>query len=346
MKVLVTGGAGYVGSHTVIALIESGFEPVVIDNLENSSREVFKRIQKITGHAVAFHELDARETLGVRRIIRAEKIRSVIHFAALKSVEESIRMPIRYYANNLDSLFGPLEALEAEASGAGSRFIFSSSATVYGVNGKMPISEEAPTGLEISNPYGWSKYFGEQILRDEAQSNGNLSAVALRYFNPIGAHPSGLLGESPVGAPSNVAPLILQVAAGQRPHIDVFGNDYPTVDGTGVRDYVHVMDIAEGHVAALRSSLTGFNAINLGTGKGTSVIELIRTFESISGVSIPYEIKSRRAGDVAECFANVQMAERSLSWKALRSVADACGDMWNWVQKNPNGYEVCLPADS
>jgi UDP-glucose 4-epimerase len=338
MKVLVTGGAGYVGSHTVVALIEAGFTPVVVDNLANSSGTVFERIKTITGHSVQFHEADVRQTAEVKKIVRDEKIRNVIHFAALKSVEESIRFPLRYYENNLESLFSVLDAIDCDSDHAKSKLIFSSSATVYGSGELMPISEVAPTGKGITNPYGQSKHFGEQVLRDISKSNSSFSAIALRYFNPIGAHFSGIIGENTFENPSNVAPLIMQVAAGRRSHLDIFGNDYPTPDGTGVRDYVHVMDIAEGHVAALRSSVIGFNAFNLGTGNGTSVFELISIFESVSGIKIPYEIMPRRDGDIAESFADVTLAIKKLSWRSSRSVSEACRDMWNWLQANPDGF--------
>jgi UDP-glucose 4-epimerase len=299
MRVLVTGGAGYIGSHTLISLIENGLEPIVIDNLSNSSLENIDAVRVITGKPVIFHELDARDTQEVVSLLLDKPCEAVIHFAGLKAVGESVDDPISYYKNNLESTISVCEAVaKTSTEHKPPRIIFSSSATVYGQPQYLPLTEEHSTGVNISNPYGWTKFMGEQILKDFCSANPKAQAICLRYFNPIGAHSSCLIGESPRGKPNNLAPYILKVASGELSYLPIFGADYDTPDGTGIRDYIDVMDLSEGHVKALDFAQPGFHAFNLATGKGTSVLDLVRAFEEVTKVPIPHEFKPRRPGDV------------------------------------------------
>ena len=339
MRVLVTGGAGYIGSHTVLALMQVGHEPVVIDNLSNSSSASIERVEEIVGRSVEFHVADVCNMNALGQVISKGNFDAVMHFAGLKSVGESITNPQKYYKNNLDSTLNLLEAIGATESNNPPKFIFCSSANVYGNPDSFPVSEESKTGQGITNPYGFSKYFCEQILRDTCNVNPHFQAISLRYFNPIGAHSSGRIGEDPLKTPDNVAPYICQVAAGKLAEFSIFGDDYQTPDGTGVRDYIHVMDLAEGHVAALKCESTGFEAINLGTGKGTSVLELHSAFEKASGRSIPYKISNRREADIESSYADVAKARDLLNWKTKRTIEEACLDAWRWQINNPEGYK-------
>lgn len=326
--VLLTGGMGYIGSHTAVELLREGYTVIIADDLSNSSVEVLDNIERITGIRPLFYAADVTVPEAMTPVFRENSIGAVIHFAGFKAVGESVAKPLMYYRNNLDSALTVLELMEKYNV---QRFIFSSSASVYGENNMPPLTEDMPTG-GITNPYGWTKYMIEEILKDAAGADQELSVLLLRYFNPIGADESGLIGEKPNGIPNNLMPYIAQVAAGIRDHLNVFGNDYPTPDGTGVRDYIHVTDLARGHVAALRYSRThtGAEAINLGTGNGVSVLELIRAFEAANGIRIPYEIAPRRAGDVAQLYASPEKAERLLKWHAEKSIEDCCRDAWRF----------------
>ena len=335
MKLLVTGGAGYIGSHTVIELIAKGHDVVVIDNLSNSSIEALRRVEEITGRTIPFYEADVRDRNALDNIFAAGDIDAVIHFAGLKAVGESVEKPLLYYQNNLDSTLVLLAAMQAHGV---KKLVFSSSATVYG-SAPVPYAEGAVVGQGITNPYGKTKYFIEEIIRDVSAADEEFEATILRYFNPIGAHPSGRIGEDPSGIPNNLMPYITQVATGRREKLNVFGGDYDTKDGTGVRDYIHVDDLAEGHVAAIEHSKPGFTAYNLGSGVGVSVLELVRAFEEASGRRIPYEIVDRRAGDLPEYYALVDRAREELDWTVKRSIEDACADSWRWQSQNPKGYE-------
>lgn len=336
MAILITGGAGYIGSHTCIELLNSGYEIVVIDNLDNSSRESLRRVEQITGKPVCFYEEDVRNREALRGIFREHEIEAVIHFAGLKAVGESVREPVMYYANNLESTITLIEVMNEFGV---KRIVFSSSATVYGLAKEMPLKEGMPTGA--INPYGRTKLFIEEILRDVFTADPTWSIALLRYFNPIGAHKSGLIGEDPKGIPNNLMPYIAQVAVGKLEKLHVFGNDYHTVDGTGVRDYIHVVDLAVGHVKAVDWALknTGCEEINLGTGKGTSVLELRDAFVKASGAEVPYVIDPRRPGDPDEVYADASKAERLLGWKAQRGIEEMCEDSWRWQNNNPNGYD-------
>ena len=329
--VLLTGGAGFIGSHTAVQMIEAGYEVVIADDLSNSERSVVERIGEITGTIPIFYECDVAHKASLEQIFREHKIDGVVHFAGFKAVGESVEKPLAYYRNNLDTT---LTLLETMGEHGVHDFVFSSSATVYGMSEDVPFTEEQPTG-GCTNPYGWTKYMIEQILRDAAAADPALSVVLLRYFNPIGAHESGLIGEKPNGIPNNLMPYITQVAQGIREQLSVFGNDYPTHDGTGVRDYIHVVDLADGHVAALRYAAEhkGCEVFNLGTGNGYSVLDLVEAFREVNHVDVPYEIAPRRAGDIATCYADTQKAESVLGWKASRGVEEMCRDAWNW-QKN------------
>lgn len=335
MAILITGGAGYIGSHTCVELQNSGYDIVVMDNLYNSNIGVIGRIEKITGKKVPFHQVDIRDKEGMREIFRQHKIDGVIHFAGLKAVGESVKIPLTYYDNNIS---GTVALCEVMAEFGVKKIVFSSSATVYGTNETMPLVEDMPLGA--INPYGRTKLFIEEILRDIAVSDPEWSISILRYFNPIGAHSSGTIGEDPKGIPNNLMPYIAQVAVGRLDHLSVFGNDYPTVDGTGVRDYIHVVDLARGHVCAVKWILenTGCDAVNLGTGNGTSVLQLVKAFEEASGVKIKYEIVGRRAGDPATVYADASKAKRVLGWEAELTAEDMCADTWRWQKNNPNGY--------
>ena len=336
-KILVTGGLGFIGSETVIALIENGYEPVIVDNLSNSKEMVIDRIEQVTGKRVPYAILDVCDEQALRKVFDKYHPDAVIHFAGLKAVGESVEKPLMYYQNNLLSSLILLKVMKEFDC---RNIVFSSSATVYGVPEHVPLVETDPVN-HATNPYGETKVMIEHILADTQAAWPELNVALLRYFNPIGAHPSGLLGEDPNGIPNNLMPYITQVAIGKRDHLRVWGNDYPTPDGTGIRDYIHVVDLAEGHVATLKKLATnpGLVIYNLGTGKGTSVLEMINAFEKATGVKIPYEIYPRRAGDVAENYANCDKAFKELGWKAKYNVEDACRDSWNWQHKNPNGFE-------
>lgn len=334
MNILVTGGAGYIGSHTVVKLIEAGHTPIIIDSLINSNVESLARIEQITGIKSQFYQTDLRDKATLEDIFSSNTIDAVIHFAGLKAVGESTEQPLLYYQNNLDSTLVLVEVMQQYGV---KKLVFSSSATVYG-SAKPPYKETSQIGQGITNPYGQTKYMIECILSDTTKADPSLEITTLRYFNPIGAHPSGLIGESPSGTPNNLMPYITQVAVGKREQLGVFGNDYPTPDGTCLRDYVHVDDLAEGHIAALAHSKPGYNVYNLGTGRGTSVLELVTAFEQASGQKVAYEILPRRAGDLVESYANVDLAAHNINWSATRTIQDACRDSWNWQSKNPEGY--------
>ena len=337
MKVLVTGGAGYIGSHTCVELLNKGMEVVVIDNLVNSKAKAIERVEEITGKHVDFYAEDVRERRVLDEIFAKHDINCVIHFAGLKAVGESVRMPLEYYDNNL---FSTVTLCEAMRDHGVKNIVFSSSATVYSADNEMPLRESSHTGM-CTNPYGWTKYMNEQILRDSAKAIDDWSVVLLRYFNPIGAHESGLIGEDPQGIPNNLMPFISQVAIGRRDHLSVFGNDYDTPDGTGVRDYIHVVDLARGHVAAIEYMQThrGESVFNLGTGVGYSVLDMVKAFERVTGRHIPYEIVARRPGDVATVYASPDKSAELLGWKAEHDLDDMCRDTWAWQSKNPMGYD-------
>ena len=328
MAVLLTGGAGYIGSHTAVEFLNAGQEVVIADDLSNSSRDVADRIAQITGKTPKFYEINVADADAVEQLFSENEIEAVVHFAGYKAVGESVRKPLMYYRNNIDTALTVLEVMKQHGC---HRFVFSSSATVYGVNNPSPYLETMPAG-NCTNPYGWTKYMIEQILIDAAAADPELSAVLLRYFNPIGAHESGLIGEKPNGIPNNLMPYITQVAVGKLPRLSVFGNDYPTPDGTGVRDYIHVVDLAKGHVAAMQYAMshTGAEAINLGTGRGTSVLELVETFQRVNDVEVPYVIAPRRDGDLASYYADATKAWELLHWKTELSVEDMCRDSWRW----------------
>ncbi|MCQ2468640.1 MAG: UDP-glucose 4-epimerase GalE [Ruminococcus sp.] len=334
MSILLTGGTGFIGSHTAVEMINQGNDVVIIDNLFNSDASVAERIGTITGKTPAFYQGDVTDKEMLRKIFSEQTIDAVVHFAGYKAVGESVQKPLMYYRNNLDTTLSLLEVMQEFGC---KRLIFSSSATVYSKSENVPYTEDNDE-LGCTNPYGWTKLMNEQILRDATAADQELSIVLLRYFNPIGAHESGLIGEKPNGIPNNLMPYITQVAAGIRDHLSVFGNDYPTPDGTGVRDYIHVVDLAKGHVAAYDYSKqhTGCEVINLGTGIGYSVLDIVHAFEEANQLTIPYEIAPRRAGDIATCYANPQKAEELLGWKAEKSLQDMCRDSWNW-QKNSKG---------
>ena len=336
MSILVTGGAGYIGSHTVVELLNLGKEVVIVDNLSNASIQVLDRIEEITGKRPTFYQLDVADKQGLRQVFEKENIESAIHFAAFKAVGESVAKPIMYYENNIMST---LALVEVMAEFSVKKIVFSSSATVYGLNNPSPLVETMPTSA--TNPYGYTKVMLEQILRDVEVADKEWSIALLRYFNPIGAHESGLIGEDPAGIPNNLMPFIAQVAVGKREELSVFGNDYDTVDGTGVRDYIHVIDLALGHIKALEkiSTTAGVHTYNLGSGQGTSVLELVKAFEKVNGVPVHYKLVDRRPGDVATCYANADKAWKELNWKTEKTIEDMCRDTWNWQSKNPNGYE-------
>ena len=337
-KILVTGGAGYIGSHTTLALLQSGFDVLVIDNLCNSSVESLRRVEQIAGRAPVFVEGDICDAALLQRLFAEHSIEAVLHFAGLKAVGESVAQPLRYYDNNVH---GSQVLLQACADAGVFNFVFSSSATVYGEPVQMPISEACSVG-QPTNPYGRSKLMVEDILRDLAVSDPRWRIAILRYFNPVGAHESGLIGEDPNGLPNNLLPYIAKVAVGKLPELAVFGNDYPTPDGTGVRDYIHVVDLAEGHLRALEAlhTRTGAHVWNLGTGHGYSVLAMIRAFEAASGQRVPYRVVPRRPGDIATCYADPTKAERELGWKARRGLSDMMRDAWRWQSTNPNGYKA------
>ena len=334
MSILLTGGLGYIGSHTCVELLNAGYEAVIADNLSNSRVTVLDSIEKITGKRPKFYEIDVRDRDAVEKVFSENNIDAVIHFAGLKAVGESCRIPLAYYRNNLDSTLTLLETMEKYGC---KRFVFSSSATVYGPNNPVPYREEMPANL-ATNPYGWTKAMIEQILRDYCAANPDFSAVLLRYFNPVGSHESGLIGDDPNGIPNNLMPYISRVAGGQLERLTVFGNDYDTPDGTCLRDYLHVVDLAKGHLCALdyAEKHTGAEAINLGTGKPVSVLELLHAFIRVNGVDVPYVIGARRDGDLPSCYANAEKAERLLHWKAEKTVEEMCRDSWSFILNHKN----------
>lgn len=338
MKILVTGGAGYIGSHTVVELQNSGHDVVVVDNLSNSSEESLKRVEQITGKPVAFIKLDVADKAALTKVFEDHTIDAVMHFAGLKSVAESVAKPLSYYLNNIHSTLSLCEVMEDKGV---KKLIFSSSATVYGTPEELPLKESSRVGIGITNPYGQTKFIIEQILKDLTIADPEWQVTTLRYFNPIGAHESGLIGEDPNGIPNNLMPYIAQVAVGKLDKLRVFGDDYDTPDGTGVRDYIHVVDLAKGHLAALEHlGKSGELAVfNLGTGHGTSVLEALHAFEMAAGKEIPYEVVPRRPGDIAECYADATKAGNELGWKTEKSFEQACEDAWRWQSNNPNGFE-------
>ena len=337
MAILLTGGAGYIGSHTYVELVNAGYDAVIVDNFYNSSAEVIARLETITGKPVPYYQADVCDTNALNAVFDRHAIDAVIHFAGYKAVGESVEKPLDYYRNNLDSTLTLCEVMRAHRV---ERIVFSSSATVYGTAQTMPLTETMPTGC--TNPYGWTKYMIEQILRDVATAYPTWAVALLRYFNPIGAHASGLIGEDPVGIPNNLVPYITQVASGRLEKLRVFGNDYDTPDGTGVRDYIHVVDLAKGHVAACEylAAHPGCEVFNIGTGVGYSVLELIHTFERVNGIAIPYVIGPRRAGDVGVCYADADKAKELLHWQAKFTLEDMCRDSWRWQSGNPKGYKA------
>ena len=336
MKVLVTGGMGYIGSHTCIQMIEVGIEPMILDNLGNSKVAVLDRIEELTQVRPVFYQGDIRDEAFLDNIFSEHSISSVIHFAGLKAVGESVAKPLEYYDNNVN---GSLVLARSMRKANVKSIVFSSSATVYGDPAIVPITENSPTGA-TTNPYGRSKYMVEECFSDLFDAENDWSITLLRYFNPVGAHPSGTMGEDPQGIPNNLMPFIAQVAVGRRESLSVFGNDYPTPDGTGVRDYIHVMDLADGHIAALKTvgEKSGLHIYNLGTGKGSSVLEMVEAFAQASGKPVPYTLCPRRAGDIAECWASTEKAEKELGWKATRNVMEMSADTWRWQSNNPKGY--------
>ena len=336
MKILVTGGAGFIGSHTLIELMEAGHAPVVVDNLSNSSPKAIERVEKIVGKTIPFYNVDIRDREGLEKVFAENTFDCCIHFAGLKAVGESVQKPWEYYENNIG---GTLVLVDVMRKHGCKNIIFSSSATVYGAPETMPITEDCPKGT-VTNPYGWTKYMLEQVLSDIQKADPEWNVVLLRYFNPSGAHKSGTIGEDPNGIPNNLMPYITQVAVGKLPQLGVFGNDYPTHDGTGVRDYIHVVDLAKGHVCAIQAIARkcGLGIYNLGTGQGYSVLDLVKAFEAATGVKVPYVIKPRRSGDVAECWSDPSKAAKELGWKAQYGVQEMCEDAWRWQKNNPNGY--------
>lgn len=335
MHVLVTGGAGYIGSHTIVELLDAGHSVTAVDSLRNSSAEALKRVEQITRKSVAFHTFDLCDKTKLDKLFAGNTFDAVIHFAGLKAVDESIKKPLLYYRTNIDSTLTLLESMQKYAV---NRLVFSSSATVYGVPSELPVRESSTVGIGITNAYGRTKYFIEEILRDCAKANSQLSITILRYFNPVGAHESGLIGEDSKGTPNNLMPFIAQTAAKMHDKLHIYGNDYDTVDGTGVRDYIHVVDLARGHLAALEHLHNGVTTYNLGTGDGVSVLELIAAFSKAAGKKIPYDFAPRRPGDVAVCFASADKANKELRWGATKTIADACVDTWRWQCQNPHGY--------
>ena len=336
MSILVAGGAGYIGSHTCVELLNAGYEVVVVDNLYNSSEEALKRVETITGKAVTFYQVDLLDKPALDDVFKKESISSVINFAGLKAVGESVRKPLEYYHNNIT---GTLNLCDVMRNHGVKNIIFSSSATVHGDPAFVPITEECPKG-QITNPYGQTKGMLEQILTDLHVADPEWNVVLLRYFNPIGAHESGLIGEDPKGIPNNLVPYIAQVAVGKLERLGVFGNDYPTHDGTGVRDYIHVVDLAKGHVKALKKLTpgSGVSIYNLGTGNGYSVLDVLHAYEKACGKELPYEIKERRAGDIATCYCDATKAKNELGWVAEKGIEDMCADSWRWQSSNPDGY--------
>ena len=337
MNILLAGGAGYIGSHTAVELLTAGHDVVIVDNYCNSCAEAVNRVEEVSGKKVVSYEADVKDKVAMAKIFAENKIDCVIHFAGLKAVGESVQKPIEYYRNNIDTTLTLLECMKEAGV---KKFVFSSSATVYGEENDIPYIETMKRG-SCSNPYGWTKVMMEEILEDAAKADEELTVVLLRYFNPIGAHKSGTIGENPNGIPNNLMPYITQVAVGKLKELGVFGDDYDTLDGTGVRDYIHVVDLAKGHVKALKKieDNSGLSIYNLGTGKGYSVLDIVKNFEAATGVKIPYVIKPRRPGDIATCYSDASKAERELGWKAENGIKEMCADSWRWQSNNPNGYE-------
>lgn len=337
MSILVTGGAGYIGSHTTVELIQAGYDVVIVDDLSNSKATVIDRIEKITGTRPRFYQVNILDEEKLDHIFQTETIEAIIHYAAFKAVGESVQNPIKYYSNNLGGLLSILKAMNKHKV---QRIVYSSSATVYGTENPSPLSEKMPTG-QVTNPYGYTKLMGERILKDTSKAHLNWSITILRYFNPIGAHESGLIGEDPQGIPNNLMPYITQVAIGKLEKLHIFGNDYDTPDGTGVRDYLHVVDLAKGHVSAIRfaEEHEGLETINLGTGQGYSVLDLVQTFEKVNHLSLPYVIDPRRPGDVASCYADPSYAKELLGWQTEKTLDDMCRDSWHWQESSPHGYD-------
>lgn len=344
MKILLTGGAGYIGSHTAIELAAKGHEVVIADNFSNANPVVIDRIAELSGVRPTVYAIDVADKAALNALFDTEKPDSVIHFAGFKAVGESVEKPIEYYRNNLDTTLTLLEVMRVHGV---KRLVFSSSATVYGVPETVPLCEDMPT-KGCTNPYGWTKYMIEQILRDTAKACPDMTCILLRYFNPVGAHKSGRIGEDPHGIPNNLMPYISQVAVGKLKELSVFGNDYPTPDGTGVRDYIHVVDLAKGHVCAIEyaATHTGAEVINLGTGKGYSVLDMVKAFEKVTGQKVPYRIVPRRAGDVAECYSDPTKAKELLGWEAAYGLEDMCADSWRWQSQNPHGYSAEAGAEA
>jgi len=335
MRVLLTGGAGYIGSHVAIELVASGHEVVIVDDLSNSWPAAVRRTQELAGAAIPFHRLDVRDEAALDEVFGQERPEAVVHLAGLKAVGESVSEPLRYYEVNLGATLSLLRVMAAHGV---TRLIFSSSATVYGAPAELPLTESSRVGVGLTNPYGWTKFMNEQILRDAAVADPRLSVCLLRYFNPIGAHASGRIGEDPSDIPNNLMPYIAQVAVGRRDRLNVFGDDYETPDGTGIRDYLHVVDLAKGHVAALEAAPGGVSVYNLSTGRGVSVLELVHAFEAATGVRIPYRVVPRRPGDVAAVYASADKAAHELGWHACKTLKEACADSWRWQSSNPQGY--------
>ncbi|MBR5872298.1 MAG: UDP-glucose 4-epimerase GalE [Oscillospiraceae bacterium] len=336
MKILLTGGAGYIGSHTAVELAEVGYDVVIADNFSNSSPVVLDRLEVITGKRFPLYQIDVADKDALRKVFEENKIDAVIHFAGYKAVGESVKVPLSYYRNNIDTTLSLLEVMEEFGC---KNLVFSSSATVYGKRANLPFREDMETG-PCTNPYGWTKLFIEQIITDHANAKSDFSAIILRYFNPVGAHKSGLMGEDPKDIPNNLMPYISRVAVGTLPYLNVFGNDYPTKDGTGVRDYIHVTDLAKGHVAAVDFAFknSGTEIFNLGTGDGISVLEMVNAYSKACGHEVAYKIAPRREGDIATCYADATKAEKILGWKTTLTVDEMCRESWNWQSKNPEGY--------
>lgn len=336
LNILLTGGAGYIGSHTAVELSAKGYDVIIADNFSNSDPKVLERLEMITGKNFPLYEIDVADQKALDTVFEENKIDAVIHFAGYKAVGESVKVPLKYYRNNIDTTLSLLESMKKYGC---KKLIFSSSATVYGKDAKFPYSEDMEVG-PCTNPYGWTKLFIERIITDTANSESDFSSVILRYFNPVGAHPSGLIGEDPKDIPNNLMPYISKVAIGELPHLNVFGNDYPTVDGTGVRDYIHVTDLAKGHVAALDFAFknSGVEIFNLGAGKGVSVLQMVSAYEKACGHKIEYKIAPRRDGDLAEYYADASKAKRILNWETKFTTEEMCRDSWNWQSKNPKGY--------